>query len=138
MQLKIKLNGGVMPKKANKTDAGYDLTVSRIVKKSLFKITYGFGLSYEIPNGFYCDLRPRSSVHKTYMILSNCCGVGDAGYRGEVMAVFYKLPFISKPYKVGQRALQLIPMKLNSVELMQVETINETERGNKGYGSSGK
>ena len=77
MKVKIKklFKDAVLPKQAKQGDAGIDLTVHRIIKKSLFKIEYGFGVAMELPPNTYADLRPRSSIHKFWMLLSNSCGV---------------------------------------------------------------
>jgi dUTP pyrophosphatase len=92
----------------------------------------------EIPDGYEGECRPRSSIHKTFMLLSNSPGTIDAGYRGEIMAVFYAIPFISKPYKVGERIFQLLIKKVSPVEFVETDKLSETDRGNGGYGSTGK
>ena len=92
----------------------------------------------EIPEGYEGEIRPRSSVHKTGMILSNCVGTIDSGYRGEIMAVFWKIPFIGKPYKVGDRIMQILIKPVPDVKFMEAETLSKTERGTGGYGSTGR
>lgn len=84
------------------------------------------------------DFRPRSSVYKTGMILSNTIGTIDEGYRGEISAVFYHVMPSMPRYKVGERIGQIsigcsLPMefKLNC-------DLSPTERGTGGYGSTGK
>ena len=80
-------------------------------------------------------------------MLSNCVGVIDSGYRGEVMAKFK--PSLraleehlvgmrgEKWYEVGDRIAQLIVMKLPEVELVESEELSESDRGIGGYGSTG-
>ena len=140
MKVKIKklFKDAVLPKQAKQGDAGIDLTVHRIIKKSLFKIEYGFGVAMELPPNTYADLRPRSSIHKFWMLLSNSCGVADEGYRGEYKAVFYKIPFLSTPYKVGERAIQMILKNYHPVEFIEIDNLSESERGEGGYGSTNK
>ena len=140
MILKIKrlYDNVELPKNAKKGDAGYDCKVTRIIKKSLFKIEYGFGISTEFEQDFVCKIYARSSIHKKIMILSNFVGIIDSGYRGELKAVFYKIPFISKPYKIGERAVQLVFEKIERPCIIECEILNQSERGSGGYGHSGK
>lgn len=142
MKIKIKtkkLNEkSVMPKQAKKGDAGYDMTATSVERIGLFKYRYGTGIAMEIPEGYEGEIRPRSSVHKTGMILSNCVGTIDSGYRGEIMAVFWKIPFIGKPYQVGDRIMQILIKPVPDVKFMEAETLSKTERGTDGYGSSGR
>lgn len=139
-EVKIKLLdwNSVMPTYAKEGDAGMDMTVTKVIKKSLFRIEYGFGIAMQPPQGTFVDLRPRSSIWKTRMLLSNSCGTGDAGYTGEYKAVFWKLPFISNPYKVGERALQMVLKKFEQVQFVEVSKLEQTERGSNGYGHTGK
>lgn len=128
----------VEPKQAKRGDAGFDLTATWVKRIGLFKYQYGTGIALEIPEGFEGEIRPRSSVHKTGMILSNCVGTIDAGYRGEIMAVFWKIPFIGKPYKAGERIMQILIKHVPKVKYIEADKLSETERGTGGYGSSGR
>lgn len=139
MKVKIKRlsEKAVIPTYAREGDAGMDLTVTS-VKKYLFRVEYGFGIAIQPPRGYFVDIRPRSSVWKTRMILSNGCGTGDSGYTGEYKAVFWKIPFFSKPYKIGERAVQIIIKRFEKVDFTEVNELSVTERGEGGYGSTGK
>lgn len=127
-----------IPKQAHQGDAGFDITATSVKRIGLFKYQYGTGLAMEIPNGYEGECRPRSSIHKTFMLLSNSPGTIDAGYRGEIMAVFYAIPFISKPYKIGERIFQLLIKPVPAVEYVEADELSETERGSGGYGSTGR
>lgn len=127
-----------LPKQAKKGDAGYDIKVHRIISKSLFKIEYGFGFATEFEHKFACKLKSRSSIHYTFMILSDSEGLIDSGYRGEYKAVFYKIPFLSKPYKVGERAAQLVFQEIINPQIIECINLNPSERGKGSYGHSGK
>lgn len=85
------------------------------------------------------DFRPRSSVWKTGMILSNCVGTLDEGYRGEVKAVFYHVMPNMPRYKVGDRIGQI---KIGFTVPVEFEFVDEidmnTDRGQGGFGSTGK
>ena len=86
---------------------------------------------------------PRSSIARKDLVLSNGVGVIDAGYRGEVMAKFRLVDPLLKHeeyhwYDVGDRVAQLVVMKLPDVELEEADELSESERGDGGYGSTGK
>lgn len=84
------------------------------------------------------DARPRSSVWKTGMVLSNCEGTLDEFYRGEAMAVFYHV-FPNMPrYKKGERVIQVKLGFSVPIEFEWVDEINmNTERKDSGFGSTG-
>lgn len=83
------------------------------------------------------DVRPRSSVWKTGMVLSNCEGTVDENYRGEVSAVFYHVMPNMPRYKVGQKVCQIKLGFSLPMDFVVVDQLSETDRGEKGYGSSG-
>ena len=129
----------VMPSKGTDNSAGYDLTaISAFWDKERNQVKYFFGLAFEIPVGYTGLIFPRSSVCKKDLSLSNCVGVIDSDYRGEVTAVF-NVTDTSKEnvYSVGDRIAQMVFMKLPEVELTEVEELSETKRGTGGYGSTG-
>lgn len=145
MSVKVKVKklvpGAVLPKKAHASDAGFDLVaVSQKFEKRQY--VYGFGLAFEIPEGYVGLVFPRSSVYKKDLIMSNCVGVVDSGYRGEVTARFN---MAGRPddaegfpmYQVGERVAQLVIMKLPDVDLEEAEELGDSERGTGGYGSTG-
>ena len=78
-----------------------------------------------------------SSIHKKWLLLSNSIGTIDSGFTGEWRAVFYKIPFISTPYKAGERAVQVIFRQIIPTTFVIVNKLNPTERGEGGFGSSG-
>ena len=125
----------VVPKYAKPGDAGLDLTAVAIEQSSA-NLTYKTGLAVEIPEGHVGLLFPRSSVYKTGQSLTNCVGVIDSGYRGEVMLKFTLSPY-GKNYEVGDRVGQLLIMPYPQVEFEEVEELSSTDRGSGGYGSTG-
>lgn len=137
MKVKIKkLNEkAVTPKYAKKGDAGMDLTVVSCQIIDDEHIKYNFGLSFEIPVGYVGLVFPRSSCYKQKQLLSNCVGVIDSGYRGEVSAIM--IGYADEKYNVGDRAAQIIIMPYPEIEFEVVEELSETNRGNNGYGSTG-
>ena len=128
----------VIPKYAKPGDAGLDLTAVEIINDEGFQVTYKTGLAFEIPLGYVGLIFPRSSVRNYQLDLSNCVGVIDSGYRGEVQFTFNKLAGIpSKKYEVGDRVGQMIIMPYPEVSLVEMENLSNTERGEGGFGSSG-
>lgn len=139
LQLKMKklVPEAVVPSYAKPGDAGLDLTATSVEFDAAGrKLKVGYGLAVEIPFGYVGLLFPRSSVHKSGMILSNCVGVIDSGYRGEVCSVFY-VPEGAKPYVVGDRCAQLMIMPYPQVETVEADELSETARGTGGFGSTG-
>ena len=125
----------VIPSYAKPGDAGMDLT--SVWKRQVMEtITYGIGLAIEIPDGHVGLIFPRSSIYKTKMTLTNCVGVIDSGYRGEIMMKF-KMRDNHKMYEVGDRIGQLVIMPYPEVEFEEADELSETSRGSGGYGSTG-
>ena len=143
MQVRIKkLNeNAVIPFYAKSDDAGMDLVITDIKSENKFDITYGFGISIEIPEGFMGLVFPRSSIRKTDLSLSNSVGVIDSGYRGEIQATFNQKALSkngSLLYGVGDRIMQIIIIPYPPIEFEEVNELNNTERGEGGFGSTGK
>ena len=131
----------VAPKQGTLGAAGFDLTAtSRKWDDDLNVWEYGTGIAVEIPHGHVGLLFPRSSVYKTGNIMSNCCGVIDSDYRGEIMAKFYvnNWHIGQLHYAPGDRIAQLVIVPIPEVEYVEVDKLTETERGTGGYGSTGK
>ena len=125
-----------IPFYAKESDAGMDLVITDIKGETEWDISYGFGISMEIPDGFMGLVFPRSSIRKTDLILSNSVGVIDAGYRGEIQATCKKTG--GAVYKIGDRGAQLIIIPHPIIEWNEVNELNNTERGEGGFGSTGK
>lgn len=147
MKVKIKkLNKeAVVPFKARPGDFCYDVVAvsEEEIAPNIWR--YGLGLAFEMVRDepeeliLSIDFRPRSSVWKTGMVLSNCEGTIDEMYRGEVMAIFYHLKTDMPRYKVGDRIGQIKLGYTLPMEFEEVSELNmETERGTGGFGSTGK
>lgn len=130
----------VIPTKATDGSAGFDLVATSVEHCPLnLQYKYGFGIAVEIPAGYTGFLFPRSSVKDTNLILSNCVGIIDSDYRGEVKAVFATLGrSYDAEYQVGERVAQLVIMRTPDVMFTEVEELTPTQRGEGGYGSTGK
>lgn len=90
------------------------------------------------PLNLSIDFRPRSSVWKTGMVLSNCTGTVDEGYINEISAVFYHVLPSMPRYRVGDKIGQIKIGITFPIEFREVEHLEPTERGMRGYGSSGQ
>jgi dUTP pyrophosphatase len=114
-------------------------------------VEYGTGIAVEIPEGYVGLIFPRSSLSKTSLILSNHVGVVDSGYRGEIKFRFKDTRMRSRieygidqyfcsdtVYKVGDRIGQLMIIPYPKIEFEEVEELDSTNRGEGGFGSTGK
>lgn len=129
-----------IPKYAKEGDAGMDLTaVERkfVDEKKYGYIEYDTGLAFEIPDGYVGLIFPRSSVSETGLILANAVGVVDSKYRGSVKCRFKYIPDCEL-YSVGERVAQMIIMPYPIVKIIEKEQLSETDRGDGGFGSTGK
>ena len=155
MKVKIKKlhPDAVIPSYAKPGDAGMDLVAVSRYLDEFGNIVYGTGLAFEIPEGYVGLVFPRSSVSKKDLLLTNSVGVIDSGYRGEVTAKFkpsnvrFKVedknvstfvPDNGSMYGEGDRVAQMIILPYPQIEFEEVEELSETERGNGGYGSTGR
>lgn len=129
----------VIPSYSKDGDAGMDLTITREIENTSFSVSYGFGIAMEIPKGFVGLIFPRSSVRNQDLILSNCVGVIDSGYRGELQATFKKTQGLdSIKYKVGERGAQIIILPYPTIYMTEVPELSDSDRGTGGFGSTGK
>lgn len=144
MKVKIKKlsSDAIIPTYAKEGDAGMDVVATKIINETLDSITYGTDIALEIPEGFVGLAFPRSSIRKTHLHLSNSVGVIDSGYRGEIQATFKKIQGISNNaldnYKVGDRIFQLMIIPHPTIQFQEVDELTTTERGEGGFGSTGK
>ena len=146
MEIKIKRlhENAIIPKYAKQGDAGMDLYVAnwKFNVDSLTDENTGViidsGIAIEIPDGFVGLVFPRSSIKSTGHRLSNAVGVIDSGYRGSIQAYFDIIDSSLMYYEVGDRFAQLIILPYPQIEFKEVKELSESERNDKGFGSSGK
>jgi dUTP pyrophosphatase len=138
MKLKIKklTPNAVIPTYSRKGDAALDLVATSIKLSDLY-IEYGTSLAVAIPEGYVGLLFPRSSISNFGLALANSVGVIDSNYRGELKLRYYKHRQNGIPL-VGERVGQLMIVPIPSVELIETDHLDDTERGSLGFGSSGK
>ena len=125
--------------KAHPTDAGYDLrTIEDAVIPANSSAIINTGCCVEIPKGFVGIVKGRSGM--TFKNNTEACNAGviDSDYRGEIKVKIHNLN--SEPFEIkkGDRIAQMlvIPCLIESAD--KVDTLNNTERGTNGFGSSGK
>jgi dUTP pyrophosphatase len=162
LYLKASKEKSIFPFKEHDSDFCYDVvaTSREEVAPNVYK--YGIGLAFQIERdresfeitdwGFsYCpldfkrspinlsiDFRPRSSVWKTGMVLANCEGTIDEHYIGEVAAIFYDIMPDMPNYEVGDKIGQIKIGATFPIEFVEVDSLDSTERGDGGFGSTGK
>ncbi len=135
----------VLPKKAKESDAGYDIVA---IDDGTFTpegyVSYRTGLSISPPKGYHVLIFPRSSISNYDLVLANSVGLVDNGYRGEIMVRFKPVDRIisskdpvRKIYKKGDKIAQLVFEKTISFEMQEVNSLDDTDRGSGGFGSSG-
>lgn len=148
MKVKFKKlsENAVMPKKAHDDDFCYDIVATSCEEIAPNVYKYGTGLAMQIERTESADklkdvcitLRTRSSVWKTGMVLSNALGTIDEGYTGEICAVFYHVMPSLLIYEVGERIGQIHIQIAPKMEFEETDELSSTDRGEGGYGSTGK
>jgi len=132
--------GAVLPRQAYEADAGLDLAAAeRVVIPPGERAVVGTGLAVAIPSGHAGLVVPRSGLAARHGLGKvNAPGLIDAGYRGEVKVILLNTdrgePFVVEP---GMRIAQLVIVEVPSVELVEVDELPPSERGDGGLGSSG-
>ena len=147
LYLEASENKTIFPFKKHNTDFCYDAVAVSCEEIAPNVYKYGLGVAFQIERDKedkgkeFClavDVRPRSSICKTGMVLSNATGTVDEGYTGEVSVVMYHLLTDMPKYNIGDRVAQLKIGITASIEFIEVDTLDDTTRGDGGYGSTGK
>lgn len=138
MKLKVVLDpGAIMPTRAHELDAGYDIYSREdavIYQNGSGK--FDTGVHIEIPAGYVGFLKSKSGLNVKSGIQSE--GVIDAGYTGSICVKLYNHGPKAVEIKKGQKISQLVLLPIITPELEQVDSLEDTERGANGFGSSGK
>lgn len=125
------------PIKAHTNDAGFDLcSPYDFTINAHSSVAVDLGVHFEIPRGFVGFLKSKSGLNVHNNI--TCEGVIDSGYTGSIVAKLYNSSDVSYNFYRGQKVTQIVFLPIPIVELKQVDVFSETERGNRGFGSSGK
>jgi dUTP pyrophosphatase len=130
-----------LPKYETNLSAGVDLRANidvDIVLKPLERVLVKTGLYIALPQGYEAQVRSRSGLaFKNGIAVLNAPGTIDADYRGEIGVILINLssePFVIKD---GDRIAQMVFASFEQAEFIEVSVLNETVRGNKGFGSTG-
>ncbi len=140
MKLKIKkLNKNAkMPNFAHKTDAGMDLyTTEKIILKPNQKTAAPTGIAMQIPEGYVGLVWDKSGIGIMRGV-KTLGGVIDAGYRGEVLVGLINLSDEKQIFKAGDKVAQILIQKIEEPEIKEVTELEKADRGEKGFGSTGK
>ena len=142
MKVKI-INRSKHPLPAYETGASAGLDVranieDSIVLKPLERILVKTGLFMEIPEGYECQVRPRSGLAlKKGISVLNAPGTVDADYRGEVGVILINLSNQEFVIEDGERIAQLVFAEVKQAQWVETEVLSETDRGAGGFGSTG-
>lgn len=132
----------ILPSKSRNSDAGYDLTIVKEVKKLTNNTTlYDTGIKLLIPNGYYVEVFPRSSLSKSGYMLANSVGIIDQGYTGNILIALTKIDTNKDDFVMPFKCCQFILKKQVYSELIYCDDLNKlekTDRNEGGYGSTDK
>lgn len=139
----VNQSNNLLPAYETVNSAGMDLRAylpdSELVIKPMQRALVPTGLFMEIPVGYEGQVRPRSGLAiKSGITVLNSPGTIDADYRGEVKVILINLSDADFVIKSGDRIAQLVIAKCEQMEVVEVETLTETERGAGGFGHTGK
>ncbi len=140
MKIKFKkLNpNAVVPKNNYKGDAGVDLfTIEPFELSPGERRSVPIGLSIEIPDGYVGLIWDKSGLSHKYGI-KTFGGVIDSGYRGEMHVGIMNLSDRFFSFEKGHKVAQLLIQQVEKIEFEEVEKLSESDRGENGFGSSGK
>lgn len=129
--------GAYMPERAHSADAGYDLRSP--IKCRLYAgeaVVIDTGVHVEIPVGYAGMLKSKSGLNVKHDIVGE--GVIDSGYTGSICVKLYNHGSESYMIEVGDKISQLVILPIIMPELELVEELEETDRGNNGFGSTGR
>jgi len=126
------------PMKNRFSDSGYDLHLVKKIKVQAGVHYFDTGIRVQPENGYYFDLVGRSSISKTGWMVANNIGIIDASYTGSVIVALIKIDPDALEIQLPCKLVQLIPRQLILMEQIEVDSLDDTERGDKGFGSSGK
>lgn len=143
--MKVKIinkSNNELPAYETACSAGMDLRAylpdGAILLKPLQRTLVPTGLFMEIPNGYEGQVRPRSGLAiKNGISVLNTPGTIDADYRGEIKIILVNLSDKNFVINSGERIAQIVFAKCEQMEVVNVETLSETERGTGGFGHTG-
>lgn len=132
--------GFIMPSKGSNSAGAFDVYMPEGGIANGTNQLIGLGFSAAVPPNHVALLLPRSSTGAKFGVeLNNTCGVIDSDYRGEWKAALRTKSGIPYAWEAGDRVIQFLLVPINCEEVLeQVESLDSTERGEGGFGSSGQ
>jgi dUTP pyrophosphatase len=131
-----------LPSYATNGAAGMDISANleqTVILQSLERILIPTGLFIELPDGYEAQLRPRSGLAiKQGITCLNSPGTIDSDYRGEIKIILINLSNEPQPVHHGDRIAQMIISRVEKASLVLVQKLNNTQRGQGGFGHTGK
>ena len=147
MFIKVKFikvrEGAKVPERGSKFSAGRDIaacipTLERVIIHPGETVKIPSGLAVKIPDGYFGGIYARSGLStKQGLRPANCTGIIDSDYRGEIIVALHNDSNEIRVVEHGQRIAQLVIQSHLNVEFEEVDKLEETERGDGGFGSSG-
>lgn len=136
--MKIVLDeGAYVPTRAHELDAGYDLkTPHRFVLHHHDSAVIDTGVHVEIPKGYVGFLKSKSGLNVKHDIIGE--GTIDAGYTGSIRVKLYNLGYMDYVFAKGDKIIQLVILPIYTPKLEVVNRLEKTERGEGGFGSTGR
>lgn len=138
----VKEKSVILPKYETIGSAGVDVRANieeAITLNSLERVLIPTGIKMEIPLGYEVQVRPRSGLAiKHGITMLNSPGTIDSDYRGEIKVIVVNLSKESYVIQPNERIAQLVLNKVEQMEFVEVEILDETERGEGGFGHTGK
>jgi len=139
--LKI-VSEGILPAYGSQGAAGFDLHCNNeetIIAKPNQLVKIPTGLKMQIPEGYFGAIYPRSSAGiKLRVKLANSTGIIDSDYRGEIILFLINEGEADLEINKGDRLVQMIIQPYLKVQIQEVDQLSDTERGQGGFGSTGK
>lgn len=137
---KVAMNDNELPMRMSEGASGFDLyaSIDTVLQQDEIRVV-PTGIAIEIPAGYEGQVRARSSLAVRGVMLTNGVGTIDSDYRGEIGVILTNLTTTPFVIEAGDRIAQLVIVKLPEVTLEEVPYIEltETDRGFKGFGSTG-
>ena len=131
-----------LPEYKTKSSAGMDICANLeepIMLKPLERKLVPTGIFIELPEGYEAQIRPRSGLAwKEGITILNSPGTVDADYRGEIKVILVNLSHEMVQINDGDRLCQMVVQPVEQAEWIRVEELTETERGEGGFGHTGK
>ena len=137
----VNSSGNPLPDYSTSSSAGMDLRANleqEVILKPLERKLIPTGLFMELPEGFEAQIRPRSGLAlKKGISVLNTPGTIDADYRGEIGIILVNLSDEEFVVEHGERICQMVINKVETIQWNQVESLDESERGEGGFGHTG-